>query len=168
EGWLTQGQLDWLDADLARARAGGARHLFVFTHEPAFPNGGHVQDAMWYRGKVLEVLERRDAFIKILMKHGVLALFSGDEHNYSRTRIDQDVSPGYAGRLWQIITGGAGAPYYAQDVGVPWVKNVESFAPVHHTVLVDVDGDRVRLRAVTTQGETVDSVELTAAPLNEE
>ncbi|MEO1483316.1 MAG: metallophosphoesterase family protein [Myxococcota bacterium] len=168
EGWLTQGQLDWLDADLARARAGGARHLFVFTHEPAFPNGGHVQDAMWYRGTIPEVLERRDAFMKILMKHGVLALFSGDEHNYSRTRIDQDVNPGYAGRLWQIITGGAGAPYYAQDVGVPWVENVESFAPVHHTVLVDVDGDRVRLRAVTTQGETVDSVELTAAPLNEE
>ncbi|MEL6759901.1 MAG: hypothetical protein AAFP04_05810, partial [Myxococcota bacterium] len=138
-----------------------ARHLFVFTHEPAFPNGGHVQDAMWYRGRIPEVLERRDAFLEILFRHEVLAVFFGDEHNYSRTRIDSTLDPKYAGRLWQIITGGAGAPYYARDLTVPWARNVESFEPVHHVVVVDVRGENVWLRAVTTQGETVDAVELT-------
>ncbi|MEO1332857.1 MAG: metallophosphoesterase [Myxococcota bacterium] len=161
EGWITDEQLAWLEGDLAAARSRGAKHLFVFTHEPAFPNGGHVQDAMWYRGRIPEVLERRDAFLEILFRHEVLAVFFGDEHNYSRTRIDSTLDPKYAGRLWQIITGGAGAPYYARDLTVPWARNVESFEPVHHVVVVDVRGENVWLRAVTTQGETVDAVELT-------
>ncbi|MEM6558200.1 MAG: metallophosphoesterase [Myxococcota bacterium] len=162
EGWITDEQLAWLDTDLAAARNNGATHLFVFTHEPAFPNGGHVQDAMWYRGRIPEVLARRDAFLEILFKHDVLAVFFGDEHNYSRTRIDSTLDPRYAGRLWQIITGGAGAPYYARDLTVPWAGNVESFEPVHHVVVVDIQGEDVWLRAVTTQGETVDAIELTA------
>ncbi len=162
EGWLTEEQLTWLDSDLAAARAQGAKHLFVFTHEPAFPNGGHVQDAMWYHGQIPEVLEQRDAFLRILLRHKVLAVFFGDEHNYSRTRIDRSLDAKYDGRLWQIISGGAGAPYYARDNTVPWARNVESFEPMHHVVLVDIEDDSVWLRAVTTQGETVDKIELTA------
>ncbi|MEM6532994.1 MAG: metallophosphoesterase [Myxococcota bacterium] len=162
EGWVSDEQLAWLDADLAAARTRGAKHLFVFTHEPAFPNGGHVKDAMWYNGKIPEVLERRDAFLQILLRHKVLAVFFGDEHNYSRTRIDRSLDPKYDGTLWQIISGGAGAPYYAQNRSVPWVNNVEAFEPVHHVVIVDVNGDDVWLRALTTQGETIDEVELTA------
>ena len=36
-GRLLPKQLDWLEKDLAAAQSAGARHLFVFVHEPAFP-----------------------------------------------------------------------------------------------------------------------------------
>ncbi|MBT8493949.1 MAG: hypothetical protein KJO07_12925, partial [Deltaproteobacteria bacterium] len=60
EGWVPTEVLDWLDRDLADARKRGQRHLFVFTHEPAFPNGGHAKDGMYWHGKEPHVLAMRD------------------------------------------------------------------------------------------------------------
>ncbi len=160
EGAVTDEQLAWLDDDLAAARKRGAKHLFVFTHEPSFPNGGHVQDAMYWHGKVPDMNERRRRFWGTLVKHRVLAAFFGDEHNYSRTLIDETVHASYTTPVWSIISGGAGAPYYAQNESVPWAKNVKAFSAHQHFVRLEVDGDRVVARAVDRTGSEFDRVVL--------
>ena len=161
EGMLNDAQLSWLDRDLADARKRGAEHLFVFTHEPSFPTGGHASDAMYYGGKIPEVLAMRDRFWGILVKHRVVAAFFGDEHNYSRTLIDQNVDAKYAFPVWNIVTGGSGAPYYARDFSVPWRDAVKVFRPDHHFLMISVDGAAVRLEARNLRGEIIDEVALT-------
>ena len=164
EGMLSDAQLGWLDRDLTAARARGAAHLFVFTHEPAFPTGGHAQDAMYYRGRIPEVLAMRDRFWGILVKHGAVAAFFGDEHNYSRTLIDSKVDPKFSRPVWNIVTGGAGAPYYARDFTVPWAESVKAFRPDHHFLVISVDGPRVRLEARNLRQEVIDSAMLAPRP----
>jgi 3',5'-cyclic AMP phosphodiesterase CpdA len=163
EGWIDDRQLEWLAADLEAARARGQRHLYVFTHEPGFPNGGHVSDGMWWENRFPEVIARRDRFFRLLAEHGVEAVFHGDEHNYSRTRIHAGLVEGLERPLWQIVSGGAGAPYYAQNEEVPWADDVVAFDARQHVVLVDVDGDAARARVVARGGETIDRFDLTAA-----
>ena len=159
EGWIDDTSISWLDGDLAAARAAGARHLFVFTHEPGFPNGGHVQDGIYWNGDP-EVLAQRAALYEVLGRHRVAAIFHGDEHNYSRTRIDRASLPELAHPLWQIISGGAGAPYYTQDRSVPWVDQVRAFDPRQHFVRVQIEGDRATAEAVSLTGEIIDRFEL--------
>lgn len=160
EGWLSDGQLAWLERDLTSARARGQRHLFVFTHEPAFPAAGHVQDAMYWNGRFPEVLERRDRFWSILVEHEVTAAFFGDEHAYTRSLIDQDVDPRWTHPIHHVVTGGAGAPYYALDLGVPWIESVQAFEPDTHLCEVEVDGAQVFLRAINDRGELIDTAQL--------
>jgi len=160
EGWVTEAQLSWLNEDLAAARKRGQRHLFVFTHEPAYPSAGHVQDAMYWNGRFPEVLERRDRFWSILVTHEVTAAFFGDEHAYTRSLVDEDVDPRWTHPIHQIVTGGAGAPYYALDRDVPWIDAVQAFEPDTHLCEVEVDGAQVFLRAINDRGELIDSAQL--------
>jgi 3',5'-cyclic-AMP phosphodiesterase len=122
-----------------------------------------VQDSMYYDGKRPEVLAMRDRFWRILLDTGVLAAFFGHEHNYSRTLIDRSVNPAWERPIWQIITGGGGAPFYGQQSGLPWSHQVRAFAAAHHQVFVEVRGRQVFLRTVSLEGETLDEAELTAA-----
>jgi 3',5'-cyclic AMP phosphodiesterase CpdA len=167
-GLLLPQQLDWFEKDLAAARSAGARHIFVFVHEPAFPNGGHVQDSLW-RGGNPEGIRARDRFWSIAARAGAVAVFCGHEHNYSRTLIDEHtpVHPdGTANRdfvkpMWQVTQGAAGAPFYPRDTKVPWAKNVQKF--VAHTWaynLIQVHGPRVTLETYSYTGELLDRIEL--------
>ncbi|MEM1025323.1 MAG: metallophosphoesterase [Myxococcota bacterium] len=160
EGWVNDVQIEWLDKDLAEARVRGQKQLFVFTHEPAYPSAGHVRDAMFWGGRFPEVLERRDLFWSILVKHRVLAAFFGDEHAYTRSLIDQRVDPRWDHAIHQIVSGGAGAPYYALDRSVPWIDAVQAFEPDTHLCEVEVDGRQVILRAINDRGEIIDRVQL--------
>ncbi len=167
-GRLLPGQLEWLEKDLAAARSAGARHIFVFVHEPAFPNGGHMQDSLWGGGDA-EGATVRDRFWSIVTKAGASGVFSGHEHNYSRTLIDGKTpvhrdgtpNPQFAKPTWQITQGAAGAPFYPQDYTAPWVKNVKKF--VAHTwsyCLIQVRGPRVSLETYSYTGELLDQAEL--------
>ena len=112
-------QLTWLRDDLMSARARGIEHLFVLGHEPGFPCGGHAGDAMYWNGKIPAVNAMRTRFWTILGEAEVVAYLCGDEHNYSRLRVDKDLVPGMARPVWQIVSGGAGAPFHVQDASVP-------------------------------------------------
>ncbi len=162
EGYIMDVQLEWLRADLSAARERGVEHIFAFTHEPPFPNGGHLGDTMWWGGRIPEVIARRDAFISTLMAFNTLAIFTGDEHNYSRTLVDARINPAWAGRMHAIVTGGCGAPYYARDLSAPWASSVEMFSGQQHFNLVEVDGERVMLTVIGEAGEVIEEVELTA------
>ncbi len=157
EGWIDDATLAWLDADLAGARGAGQRHLFVFAHEPGFPNGGHVQDALYWNGEVPEVLAQRAKLYGILGRHGVTAIIHGDEHNYSRLLVDAEILGAPMERpVWQLISGGAGAPYYAQDREVPWSAEVAAFDTRQHYLRVLVDGDACVVEAVSREGGRID------------
>ncbi|MFH1863252.1 MAG: metallophosphoesterase [bacterium] len=161
QGMLRAEQLDWLEADLREARQRGMKHLFVATHEPAFPNGGHSKDAMWWRGQRPEMIEMRNRFWGILCRYGVLAAFFGHDHNYSRALIDTSVNPAFDPPIWQITTGGAGAPTYTQEHNVPWAEAVQAFYPLHHLVMIEVAGDRVKLTALSPEGTVIETADLT-------
>jgi 3',5'-cyclic AMP phosphodiesterase CpdA len=167
-GRLLPGQLAWLEKDLMAARSAGARHIFVFVHEPAFPNGGHMQDSLWGGGET-ESAKVRDRFWSIVTQAGASAVFSGHEHNYSRTLIDSKTpvhrdgtpNPEFAKPTWQITQGAAGAPFYPRDYTAPWAKNVKKFAA--HTwsyCLIQVRGPRVSLETYSYTGELLDQAEL--------
>ncbi|MCK4459150.1 MAG: hypothetical protein KAU52_05450, partial [Methanosarcinales archaeon] len=93
----------------------------------------------------------------------VVAVFFGDEHNYNRMSVDSETpvyldgstNPNFTSPVWQIITGGAGAPFYAQQE-TPWSGDVESFYPSKHYCMISVDGGEVSLKAISDSGEVVD------------
>ncbi|MEA1870185.1 MAG: metallophosphoesterase family protein [Euryarchaeota archaeon] len=179
EGYVMDNQLAWIK-DVLDDAAGDStiEHIFMFAHEPAFPNGGHLHDAQWYNGGVssenedyygnpldrTHVIERRDALWEAISQDGkVVAVFFGDEHNYNRMSVDGETpvyldgstNPNFTSPVWQIITGGAGAPFYAQQ-DTPWSGDVESFYPSKHYCLISVDGGKVSLQAISDSGEIVD------------
>jgi hypothetical protein len=167
-GRLLPGQLDWFEKDLEQAKKSGARHIFVFVHEPAFPNGGHVPDALWGGGEP-EGVAARDRFWAAATRAGVTAVFSGHEHNYSRTLIDSqtpvhyggDANPGFVKPTWQITQGAAGAPFYPRDFNVPWSGAVKKF--VAHTwsyCHIKVRGPKVDLETYSYTGELLDQAQL--------
>ncbi len=167
-GRLLPGQIRWLEADLKAAKARGQKHLFVYVHEPAFPCGGHVQDSLWEGGKERGVATR-DKFWQIASDAGVVAVFSGHEHNYSRISIDsktpvhldRSTNPKFKSRVWQIIQGAAGAPFYPQDLKAPWAKNVNKFvAPTWAYSIISIQGNSVKLDTYSYTGELLDRANL--------
>jgi len=179
EGYIMNKQMEWIEQDLSAARARGIKHILMFGHEPAFPNGGHVKDAMCYNFGVPEknngidrayVIEMRDRFWEIVSKYHVLAVCFGDEHNYNRTLIDSKTpvyldgspNPNFVNPVWQIISGDAGAPFYAQNKDVPWVNDVQAFSLQCGYALFSIEGDKVFLTAYSHTGQILDKCELTA------
>lgn len=166
EGYLMDKQLKWLEETLEK-QGKNVKNTFVFTHEPAFPVSAHMKDAMWYHGGLPEfnkgidrkyVIKRRDEILKILDKHNVKLIFFGDEHNYSRVLINKDIAP-IKGEITQIITGGAGAPFYNLAKKIPWKKNVKAFGRENHYMLVEVT-DSVKVKAISIDGSVIDSFEI--------
>jgi len=183
-GYLMDQQMAWLDRTLtALERNGTVDHVFLTTHTPVFPNGGHVGDAMWYRGNNAQrptiagtpvakgIIERRDDLLTLIQSHPkVLAVLTGDEHNYNRMRLDEMVPIYPEGwdkprvplkrPFFQVNNGAAGAPYYAQDV-TPWSAAVRGFSTQHAICLFYVEGLKVRLETVNPETlEVLDRVVL--------
>ncbi len=164
EGFLMDGQLAWLEADLEAAREAGAEHIIVMGHEPAFPVGGHVKDAMWWKNEIDAVNAMRNRFWRALAKHRVLAYVSGDEHNYSRALIGPDTVPGAEGSVYSIISGGSGAPYYAAEPPPEYADRVQTFSAQQHVTLwTFAPGKRPVLEVVGLTGDVIESVTLTEA-----
>jgi hypothetical protein len=96
DGSITDTLYDWLAADLA---ATDKTHIFIFGHEPAFPQPD-VQTG--YANHIYESLDQyqdaRDRFWDLLKTYDVRAYFCGHTHNYNASRIDG---------VWQINAGQA-------------------------------------------------------------
>jgi len=110
--WHYIKHLDWLKNDLAAARERNVRWIFIQSHEPAFPIGGHLKDALPNLGKDLKLpldstrqwyLNQRDEFWNILKQYKVTAYICGHEHIYGRQEVEG---------VYQIVSGSAGAPLY--------------------------------------------------------
>ncbi len=170
--YLMDGQMQWLEETLAKLEDDrDIQHVFVTQHTPAFPNGGHVEDDMWYNGDnshrpyvngvALEkgIIERRDEYLDLLINQSskVRAILTGDEHNYARTEVGPGMAmypeewPGevleFRRTIWQINNGAAGAPYYAQQQ-TPWTDRVQGFTTQNALVLVKVKGEQIDVQVL--------------------
>jgi hypothetical protein len=175
EGYIRENQLEWLERDIQETQDDSNIDLaFIFFHEPVFPNGGHISDAMYWgiKGKeelgglsdanapLGDVIDMRNRFLKILAKYSkVVAIMCGHEHSYSRMCIDSSLYLDYQRPVWQIISGGCGAPFYAQNKSVPWVGKVESFSSSNHCCLFAVEGKHVTLTVCSDTGQIIDHIE---------
>jgi len=175
EGYIRQNQLVWLDKDLQSAQSDtNIDVIFIMFHDPVFPNGGHIKDSMFWgtagkgeqgglndHNQVLgDVIDMRNRFLGVVAKYSkVTAILCGHEHNYSRMKIDSDLYPYCQNPLWQILSGGCGAPFYAQDKSVPWVNKVEKFSPSNNYCVLIVEGKRVGLDVYGNTGQLIDHVE---------
>lgn len=166
-GYIMDNQLKWLKNTLHKLENDiNIDHIFVTQHTPVFPNGGHVQNAMWWSGDNTKrpyvagqplakgIIENRDEYLDIVMNHSskVLAVLTSDEHNYHRMRLTAD-TPIYPENydkpkltkyrpLTFITNGAAGAPYYGQEV-TPWTDWVDKFSSQYAVMFVHVEGKKV-------------------------
>ncbi|MDM8564659.1 metallophosphoesterase [Candidatus Halobeggiatoa sp. HSG11] len=179
-GYLMDKQLEWLDKTLDKLEADpNIDFIFATQHTPIFPNGGHKVDDMWYdgnnsprpyiAGKPVRhgVIEQRDRYLEMLLKHEkVVAVLTGDEHNYARMELTPETQIHLANwdnpkvevtrSLWQINNGAAGAPYYAQET-LPWSNQVKLFSTQNAVVFFHVDGQKLRIEVVNP--ETLERIE---------
>ena len=184
-GYIMDQQLAWFRRTMETLEADDTiDHIFMTAHTPLFPNGGHVQDDMWYRGnnevrpyvagQPLDkgIIERRDQLLDIFVNQSAkgLAFLTGDEHNYALTTISPDM-PRYPEAYepekitlerttYQVNNGAAGAPYYAQEQ-TPWSAHVSGFTTQNALVLFHVDGQTVSMEVLNPNTlETVDEKQL--------
>lgn len=180
-GYIMDNQLEWLEKELSKFENDDkVKHVFVTIHTPAFPNGGHSKDDMWYSGqnyprpwvagKEVEkgIIERRDEFLDIVINKNtkVVALLTGDEHNYCKLKISDEMEKypkDYTlekvklnRTIYQINNGAAGAPYYAQEF-LPWSDHASGFTTQNAVVLIDVDGDNISVRVLNP--DTLEEIE---------
>ena len=184
-GYVMDKELEWMKNTIDMFNNNdNIDHIFVTLHTPAFPNAGHSGDDMWYGGnnkirpyvagkKVKKgIIERREEFLDILINRSpkVLALLCGDEHNYTRLQITDDMPrfpKNYRGiktkitrPFWQLTNGSAGAPYYGLE-NLPWTKNVKKFSTQYALMLFDVNGKSVNLRVINPDTfEEIETVKL--------
>ncbi len=91
-------QLEWLREELQKAQS--FEHIFVFIHRPLYPKIKHIGMSLDYYPK------ERDELAKLFINSNVEMVFAGHVHIYNHTFVNG---------LHQIITGGAGAPLYADE-----------------------------------------------------
>ena len=168
-GYIMDNQVEWLAGVLDDFEQNeNIDHVFITQHTPFFPNGGHVGDDMWYRGNnsfrpyvagtALEkgIIERRDELLDLLVNKSskVIAILTGDEHNFARTEIGPEtvIHPenyepqkvSLSRTIYQINNGAAGAPYYAQEQ-TPWTPFVSGFTTQNALVLFNVNGKELTM-----------------------
>ncbi len=138
----------------------------------------------WYRGNndvrayvagqplAKGIIERRDELLDILVNKStkVVAILTGDEHNYNRLKLsaETEIYPeGYDKKkiklsrtIYQINNGAAGAPYYAQE-RTPWTPHVSGFTTQNAVVFFHVDGKKISVEVLNPDTlEEVDRFEL--------
>jgi hypothetical protein len=184
-GYLMDNQIAWLKQTIDKLEKDATiDHIFLTQHTPVFPNGGHVGDDMWYRGnndkrpyiagKPVEkgIIERRDEYLDILINRSkkVLAVLTGDEHNYNRLQLTKEVNiypDNYPHKklnvsrsIYQINNGAAGAPYYAQETA-PWSSHTKAFSVQNALCLFYVDGKKVKMKVINPDTlNEIDTIEL--------
>lgn len=184
-GYIMDNQLAWLAETLERLeKDDDIDHIFVTVHTPLFPSGGHVGDAMWYGGDnsfrptiagkpVTEgIIERRDRVLDLLMNGSskVVATLTGDEHNYYRLRVSEDMPlypENYSGPrltrirpIWHLNNGAAGAPYYGREA-TPWSEHLEVFSVQNALIFFHVHGRDIRVEVYNPDTlELIDEFEM--------
>jgi hypothetical protein len=184
-GYIMDNQLEWLKKTIKKLeKDDGIDHIFVTQHTPTFPNGGHSRDDMWYNGdnskrpyiagKPVDkgIIERRDEYLDILINKStkVVAILTGDEHNYNRLKITKEV-PIYPENydkpkidvsrpIFQINNGACGAPYYSQEI-LPWSDYTEAFSVENAICLFHVDGKKIKMEVINPDTlNKIDEIEL--------
>ncbi len=132
---MSEAQAAWLEADLA---ANDLPWVVVFAHRPPLSSGRHGSNEQFQR-----------LFSPILRAHQVPLVLAGHDHHYERTHAVDG--------LTTIVTGGGG--HGVRSVGA---SSFTAFAEsVLHFVHVEIEGDRLTLRAIDATGRVFDTMTLT-------
>lgn len=120
DGSITEVLYDWLVEDLSST---DQEHIFVFGHEPAYPQPDARTGLSNHRYESLDQYpQARDRFWTLLQKYRVVAYFCGHTHGYSAIDI---------GGVWQIDAG--------QAMGVRAAPSPGTF------LIISVEGGKVHL-----------------------
>ncbi len=190
EGYVMPRQMRWLREEVVRAdQDDNIKLLFFAAQEPPFPNGGHTKDSMWYYGgdtnndqKVdeqdIKILENRNEMWEIVASSPkTVAFITGDEHAYSRLMVRPNTDIGSRRKMdgsqvslkhavWQITSGGAGAPWYDKELKLPWSGELKRHSTQPHYAFFRIDGGEVKLEAYSQTGEQIDTVVLRSNGVN--
>ncbi len=127
-------QLEWLIGELKKAQS--FEHVFVFVHKPLYPKIKHI-------GTSLDKYPvERDKLAELLLENNVDMVFCGHTHIYNHSTENG---------LHQIITGGAGAPLYA---------DTPEEGGFYHVINVLIDGNDVDYRIVPIESEVQEAEDL--------
>ena len=109
--------------------------MMLTLHLPPYSSGAHGS---------YELIQ--DTIDDLATEYGVEIVFTGHDHNYERTKLIKGVT--------YIVSGAAGAPI--RPVKQQYFSEVVRTEP--HYVLLDVNRDRIALRAINVDGDTFDDV----------
>jgi hypothetical protein len=186
-GYLMDKQLEWLDTTLATLEANNnIDFVFVTHHTPAFPNGGHLGDDMWYNGNnnpraVVKhtpegdnlvprgIIEQRDKYLKILMKNQkVVGFLTGDEHNFNWLPITkeaniypnrwdkEDIRNNPDFRVLYQVNNGAAGAPYYAQEKTPWSEFLQSFTTQNAVVFFYIHGKSLQMEVLNP--DTLDTI----------
>jgi hypothetical protein len=152
-------QLDWVRGQMEGLDRARYRHLVVFFHHPIFSSGPHGVRAE------PPTVALRKRYMPLFRRQHVTLILTGHEHLYEHW-VERYQQNGQRHRIDEIVTGGGGAPLYAYQ-GRPDLRDYlaagqaeqvtvqqlvrpgpEPGDTPHHFVVVQVDGDRLRLEVV--------------------
>ncbi|CAN5819241.1 hypothetical protein BH11MYX2_BH11MYX2_26520 [soil metagenome] len=115
--------------------------MVLFLHNPPYSSGAHGSD-----------LQLREVLSKLAKTYGVELVVTGHDHDYERTKPIDGTT--------YLVSGSAGAPILAVS---PQAFTAKARTEPHY-VLVDVDGDKLTIRAINLRGEVFDSTVIPANP----
>jgi predicted phosphodiesterase len=132
--YLDGEQLKWLDERLDASRADWK---ICFLHHPVYTSG---------RYRMPSVVQR-SALESMLVRHNVNVVFSGHEHIYQRSTLQNGIQ--------YFVSGGAGS--LRRGDGVPTSFIARSYAADYHFMLVEIEGDNLHFQAISRTGRTIDA-----------
>jgi hypothetical protein len=131
---LDRPQVAWLDERLGASRA---EWKVVFLHHPLYTSGRYRNHSLAHRWALEPVLTR----------HDVSMVFSGHEHIYQRTELQQGIL--------YFVTGAAGSLRHGDGVAAPFIAR--TFADDYHFMLVEIDDGAIHFQAISRSGHTIDA-----------
>jgi 3',5'-cyclic AMP phosphodiesterase CpdA len=135
---MDSAQLTWLDKGLAGSKASWK---VVFMHHPLYTSGRYRTSSRVHRW----LLE------PVLVAHQVDAVFSGHEHIYQRTELQQGIQ--------YFISGGAGSLRRGDGEAAPYIAR--TYDSDYHFMLVEIEAEAMHIQAVSRNGDTIDAATLT-------
>jgi len=132
--YLDSDQLAWLDSELASS---GADWKIVFLHHPIYTSGRYRASAFLNRA----TLE------SIFVRHRVNVVFSGHEHIYQRTRLQNGIQ--------YFVSGGAGSLRPGDGRPAPYIAR--TYSDNQHFMLVEIEGEVLHFQAISRSGATIDA-----------
>ena len=124
-------QLNWIENDLASTTKSWK---FIYLHEPGWTAGHHSNNT-----------DVQNYIQPLCEEYGVPIVLGGHNHYYARAEVNN---------IQHITTGGGGAPLYQPDTSYP---NIVTATMAYHFCAVEINKDTLKLRAITPDGEIIDS-----------
>jgi len=138
--YLDREQLKWLDRRLG---ASAATWKICFLHHPLYTSGRYRSSA----------LVQRTSLEALFVKHDVGVVFSGHEHIYQRSTMQNGIQ--------YFVSGGAGSLRPGDGSTTSYIAR--SYSGDYHFMLVEIEGDDLHFQAISRTGHTIDAGTLSRA-----